>query len=259
MNSLLMDGESVRGTLAEQKWQTRRLVKPQPPEDTVRIMVGEAVRNGTWAIAYDDAGHGLPWNARCPYTVGQVLYVRETWGVRAYGTDAPALMTTQSDGLRLYLEYKADDDWGAGIRRTYVPDDPDYARIRALVKCHEDETRWRSSRFMPAWAARLFVRITRIRAERVQDISMSDILAEGRRGDSADLRPWFRDRWNGLHAKFKRAKRNPWMGTPEECLVSYPWGSGTGATNPVNGRILYTIGNPWVWAYDFGRAEKGED
>ncbi len=80
--------------------------------------------------------------------------------------------------------------------------------------------------FMPAWAARLWLRVTAVRVERVRDIGEADAIAEGV--------PWgavqycghaskmFAELWDRLNAK-----------------RGHPWEA-----------------NDWVWVYQFKRTEK---
>ena len=79
---------------------------------------------------------------RCPYgQPGDRLWVREAWWKRPDGS----------------ISYRADgNDFVAGGRPRYSP-----------------------SIHMPRWASRITLRLTDVRVERVQDISVSDCIAEG--------------------------------------------------------------------------------
>lgn len=85
------------------------------------------------------------FNVPCkpPYRPGDTLYVRETWAAwsRTYGA-VPVLY------------YKADGDAPDGIK-------------------------WRPSIHMPREAARIFLRVTDVRVERLQDITEEQARAEG--------------------------------------------------------------------------------
>jgi hypothetical protein len=80
--------------------------------------------------------------SECPYKVGDVLWVRETF----YECEAPKL---KGDFI-----YKASNDEGW-------------------------ELKWKPSIFMPKPACRIFLKIKSIRVERLQEISESDAIAEG--------------------------------------------------------------------------------
>ncbi len=90
----------------------------------------------------------------CPtypkYLPGDILYVRETWQVVRY---APPGSSQLQD---LYV-FKAD-----------TTDVGEY-----------EITKWKPSLFMPKEAARIFLQVTDVRAERLQDITEEDAIAEG--------------------------------------------------------------------------------
>lgn len=76
-----------------------------------------------------------------PYQVGDILYVRETWNY---------IPETENDGFFIYA---ADG--------------------------HRDIFRWHPSIHMPKEAARVFLRVTRVRVERLRDITDEQAISEG--------------------------------------------------------------------------------
>jgi hypothetical protein len=85
---------------------------------------------------------------KCPFgEVGDIIWVRETF--------APIINT---EGQETFV-YKADDDF--------------------YKDTIEDWKGWKPSLFMPKDACRLFLKITNIRVERLQDISEADAEYEG--------------------------------------------------------------------------------
>ncbi|GHV42682.1 hypothetical protein FACS189490_12160 [Clostridia bacterium] len=76
---------------------------------------------------------------------------------------------------------------------------------------------WKPSIFMPKEAARIFLEVTGVRAERLQDITLEDIKAEGI-SDPEQLN--FPTLWNSTIKPKARAKHS--------------WKA-----------------NPWVWVYEF--------
>lgn len=91
--------------------------------------------------------------------------------------------------------------------------------------------RWKSPIIMPKEAARLLLAVTRVRPERLQDISEADALAEG-----IDCRMDGTDREYGFH--------NDWWWHYDNAFA-HLWDS----LNAKRGYGWDT--NPWVWVYTF--------
>jgi len=92
---------------------------------------------------------------------------------------------------------------------------------------------------MPRWASRITLEITEVRVERVQEISPSDVIAEGiieEEGDGLGLQDKFANLWDSINAK-RKISRNTDMGTISG--KGYSWAS-----------------NPWVWVISFKRYEE---
>lgn len=141
MKPIIFSTPMVQAILAGRKTQTRRVLKPQPVIDA----------HGMWLwkdFQWMDGGLGFPASGiedYAPYKPGDILWVRETW--------SPVQVLPKR-----YL-YKADAENGG---------EGDGLPIR-----------WRPSIHMPREAARLFLRVTGVRVERVQDITHAGALAEG--------------------------------------------------------------------------------
>jgi hypothetical protein len=140
---ILFSTPMVQAILQGRKTQTRRIVKPQP-----------TVNNGTWRLETKaltqsvnippDQWHKLPFGLISPYgEIGDALWVRETWAP-AFGDYA----------------YKAD-----------------YSDF--TLSKPQNKGLWKPSIHMPKAAARIWLRITDVRVERLQDISDADAIAEG--------------------------------------------------------------------------------
>lgn len=143
---VLFNTEMVRAILDERKTETRRVVKPQPQaERPVYCYAGSNDKNiGRW---YDKSGRW--WTPPCH--AGDVLYVRETW--RSTGAiSQPYAYRASEDDLCLIGES---------------------GDVLAL------KYRWRPSIHMPKDAARLFLQVTGVRIERLQDIDVDGARAEG--------------------------------------------------------------------------------
>lgn len=221
---IIFSGPMVKALLDGQKTQTRRVVKPPPPDwitqfgYTCFTPKGHISGRGT----YKDEGPGEKF-FKCPYQKGQTLWVREAWCL---------------------LDY---DQWWEPGPRDLVVRPGKYPRKNACAY-KADETslegercrkelgyRWKSPFFMPRWASRLALTVTNARVERVQEISEEDAKAEGilepapvhgkwcapakgREGHWSYRKP-YADLWDALNAKRGYAwARNPWVWVVEFAL-----------------------------------------
>lgn len=171
--------EMVRAILAGQKTQTRRVVKVQPPENTVgcvQVWKGE----NHWDF-WGFNGAEIK-RAKCPYgIVGDRLWVREgyadvLWDITASGKEVRKII------------YKADEQHGATI-------------------IHPT---WKAPLFMPRAASRIELEITGIRVERVQDINQANAIAEGCGGGGSTPRQTYCDLWSSIHS-YESWLSNPWV------------------------------------------------
>jgi len=166
---------SVLGIQADDKTQTRRAFRV--PEGHIGHPAGIAgSKENPLRLVW--AGGVL----RPRYRPGDILWVRETWGV----------------GIQLA---------GGIIYRA------DYAGKNAPLA---EGQKWRPSMIMPRELARIFLRVMDVRVERLQDISEGDIAAEGIT-DTARYTPGenirrFAAFWDSFNAKRGYAwETNPWV------------------------------------------------
>jgi len=148
---ILFTGEMVRAILEDRKKQTRRVVKPQPYKDDYSK---PTLKDGLWAFPSEVR---YPMITSCPYGVfGDRLWVRETFGI---------------------FDVDADED----IAICFKADDSDAKWFKDKKEDFNDLRlgKWRSPIHLPKWACRLWLEITGIRAERVQEINHKDALSEG--------------------------------------------------------------------------------
>jgi len=148
-HSIIFSGPMVRAILEGRKTQTRRVIKPQPWQETATGPSGWYPAMGhPKAKHYGSENHlrkGLAIDFCLYGQPGDLLWVRETWYDAGGRGVAPCC-----------LGYVADGDHPHG--QTY--------RIRASIH-------------MPRWASRVTLRLTDVRVQRVQEISDGDIEAEG--------------------------------------------------------------------------------
>ncbi len=246
---IIMSGDSVRAIQENRKTQTRRVMKPQPVP--MHYLNGREDGRVQWEpLGYEPmlrADFELMARAHAPYAVGDHLYVKEAHRLTRFNRDGEKWVRCEyryevgaDGGLRGY-RYEVEDD--GGIREYRWKDIPKDAR-RRLGRIRT-WGKWRSARFMYEFLARLWLEVTGVREERVQEISEEDAIAEGsylgqcacpemqRRPRSAVEALWHQ---TGCHVH----------GTEFKCL----WDS-------LNAKRGYGwTANPWIFAYDFKRIEK---
>ena len=209
---ILFNTEMVKAILNGSKTQTRRL-----PSSRIRDAWCDW---DEYQCAVAPPGSRLEteegFYKKCPpYKEGDILYVRETWKQATAGTAGPGL-------IDLYL-YKADE-----------PQDTTGMMV---------EGRWHPSIHMPKEAARIFLRVTNVRLERLKDISERDAISEG-----FDEEP-IKDRNTNINFM---------------CSVDCLQGSARGkfallwntTVKPDTKDIYGWDANPWVWVIEFERVER---
>lgn len=206
---IIMSGDHPRLVLEGTKTMTRRTYGLEfinkSPESWEYVWDSICQQHRFYDKYYKDAP---PIIVKCPYGgIGDRLWVREAMFSHAFGG---------SDVEFAY--FKAD-------RLIVQPD-----KTTAL------KWQWKpkglSARFMPKWAARIWLEITGIRAERLQDITDDDAIDEGFISTIIETaygsgyraiygRDSFAEYWDSLNAK-----------------RGYPWSM-----------------NPWVWPIEYRRLQ----
>lgn len=189
---ILFNTEMVRAILDGRKTCTRRVVKL--PKNMSGRPVG---KNGDIGLMY------LAGIKRPPYQPGDIIYIRETWGTYSKNW-------WEAD----YFMYRADYPNGA---TTYTYSDG--------IVC--DLPKWCPSIHMPKEAARIWLKVTDVRAERLQGMTDDDAEAEGC-FDYTSTALGFPDVWDSTIKKSD--------------LDRYSWQA-----------------NPWVWVIEFERCEKPKE
>lgn len=194
---ILFSTPMVLAILEGRKTQTRRLVKLPHMNPLGEWKASEAGGTGVT----DSRGEVVMpfpvlWHTRTGDTLmprqalGDVLYVRETWGVADAWVYECATDPPRSIAYRADLSARSFDpphelnthDWG-------------WLRMR-----------WRPSIHMPKWAARLKLSVARVRVERVQEITRDDEIAEG-----CPAGTFFDSLWDSINAKRAPWASNPWV------------------------------------------------
>ena len=193
---ILFNTEMVRAILDERKTCTRRSVKGNILNDAIWGYTGFTPKGyiscrGVYADGYGEGFYKLP------YLPGDILYVRETW------CGLPVNEAGHFRGHPIYY-YRADGD----------------------LRPEGWRGAWHPSIHMPKEAARIWLKVTDVRVERLQDITDNEAEAEGFT-DYTSTALGFAYTWDHTIKKsdFDR----------------YGWAA-----------------NPWVWVIQFDRCEKPE-
>lgn len=215
MKPILFSTPMIRAILTGRKSMTRRVITGLP-EGVYRI---DTDNNITWGAYFgiwsDDYANHLMHATCCKeikpkYLPGDVLWVRETF---CLGKVECGENPDGSDGW--YIE--PDDDGGI------IP--------KQWAESHDigmDDVKWKPSIFMPKAFARIFLRVTGVRAEQLHDITEEDAIREGVMGLMDKI-------VYGLTGKTRFARLWDHLNKKR----GYGWST-----------------NPWVWVYEFERIER---
>lgn len=229
IKSILFNTDMVRAIMYGRKTCTRRVIKPQWEEcPACKYVHNEYIYDKMAENVYcARCGYPLKPKRRSPYQLGDILYVRETW-------------SEWTDG---YL-YKA---WNSPFPQ---------AGESPVMK-------WHPSIHMPKEAARIWLKVTDVRVERLQDITEDGAEAEGM-PDSLDypVDKAYCPLCKGegiigtvdVHSlghmdvdcpycdSYRKRFENLWNSINQKCLDRYGWDA-----------------NPWVWVIEFERCEKPQE
>ena len=224
---ILFNTEMVRTILDGRKTCTRRLVKFLPgenPQWTGYIRDGLMLYNGK----------NEPCIRKAPYQPGDILYVRETWQY-LYELDGNEQII---EGTGKYY-YAATDT---------IPFD---TYVDASGVTHECVP-WRPSIHMPKEAARIWLKVTDVRVERLQEMKPVDVIKEGA----------YPDCWDCLNT-YGESGSQCCYGTEEQCSqcdeVMMEWEKLWTSTIKKSDLDCYGWdANPYVWVIELEKCEKPE-
>lgn len=222
--SVAFEGWEIQAILKNHKFQFRRIVNPQP-------QFFPSTAGGTWGWC---SGKPTP-----PYKVGDRLWVKEAW--QSWSVNHCEYDDNHKCNDHCHQKYVA---YQATPRVGYRPE-PDKARIRYL-----DESSplawnkrllgpWRPSIHMPRWASRITLEVTRVRMERLSDMTTSDALREG------------------IDQVGEQGGGNLWRDYSGKTIgCRDPLWSFRSLWESINGSGSWRA-NPWVWVYEFKREGDG--
>lgn len=218
---ILFNTEMVRSILDGQKTCTRRVVKTRRKDACGFYVTKRPDGSFTGVYEYDEDERMFE-NQLIQYKPGDILYVRETWthfecwncegDEEGNCVEEPHISVLQKQG-GCYL-YRATSEISG-------------------------DARWHPSIHMPKEAARIWLKVTDVRVERLQDITDDGAKAEGAN--------WKNGRNVGWEEKMKRTATERfaeiWDSTIKKSDIDrYGWEA-----------------NPYVWVIEFERCEKPEE
>lgn len=210
---ILFNTEMVRAILDGRKSCTRRIVKGFIPNNAVWGYTAFTPKGciscrGTFADGYGEKFF------KPPYQPGDILYIRETW--------------------------ERFECWNCdGDERGNCPKEPKKSVLDKTCGCYmyratdeiSGDAKWHPSIHMPKEAARIWLKVTDVRAERLWEISADGIRNEGLSSAAVHcgdmeiaLKEWEK-LWNSI--------------IPKKDIDRYGWQA-----------------NPWVWVIEFERCKK---
>lgn len=213
---ILFNTEMVRAILDGRKSCTRQICK-DANEYAVPDMDFYNADKRTYAVhnfANREHSEQLSTAERtCPICPGDILYVRETWGY-------PIALNSNEQYV-----FRADEVAESGFKN--------------------DSHIWHPSINMPKEAARIWLKVTNVRVERLQDITDEQAKREGIQYDECPTGfTWKQE--TDMHNCYTTpigAMQALWNSTIKKSdLDGYGWDA-----------------NPWVWTIEFERCEKPEE
>lgn len=187
MKPILFNTEMVQAILKGRKTVTRRKID----RDITNFC--DVDTDGTLLDYQNCDGDFINPVNLCRYRKGDILWVRETWQLLPSGFDE-------------------------------IPPEMNYI-YKATDELSDECTRWRPSIHMPKVAARMFLKVTDVRVERLQDITEDQAEKEG------------------FYIGYQSAPTSTFATTARQAFM-WVWNK------------IYSDINPWVWVIEFERVER---
>lgn len=206
MKPILFNTQMVQAILEGRKTTTRRIIKVNNSLEFMGFKEGKALLG---------KGCCIHETIKAPYMSGDILYVRETWGI------SNPLGDFERNNMTAEYIYKAG-----------------YAKGERISITREDEKNlgvWKPSINMSKVAARIFLKVTGVRVERLKRIEAGQCKAEG-----IDLGYKIENSFDA--GEYCKAFGELWDSTVnKKDIDKYSWNA-----------------NPYVWVIEFERIEKSE-
>lgn len=225
---ILFNTEMVTAILEDRKTETRRLIKfPKnnytgelPKADNTKVYKNTIFSK---KISFYEEPHYC-FDMKPPFYQGDILYVRETWAcwrAHRYEATADIMYKAGGEGTRIFFPNGSTDSANR------------YEYDQFVYKWFGEK--WRPSIHMPKEAARIWLKVTEVRVERLQEMNGQDVLKEGINSHvhpeanyfDGNQREMFEELWNSTIKKSE--------------LNLYGWEA-----------------NPWVWVIEFEKTGRPE-
>jgi hypothetical protein len=215
---ILFNTEMVRAILNGQKTMTRRAIKNLDIEEN-KGMVTLYKKNEYDAFCISPIEVAKKEMLQyCPVQPGDILYVRETWHI---------YRKLIGEGYNCHLGEL-------------------YGYKASIANSEDANTPWRPSIHMPKAAARIWLKVTNVRVEKLQDITEEDAKQEGIGEEWAMSwwRPTYYDPDSGGYPRYRDTfAHDLWDSTIKKSdLDTYGWHA-----------------NPYVFVIEFERCEKPKE
>ena len=228
---ILFNTEMVTAIPDERKTETRRVVKYKYSNTEMKMhkdKYGERlieIQKDVEGETYGKNPDGSTWHKllgyiepKSPYQPGDILYVRETWAF------IPCIECRREGSCdRFPFSYEDKDSVSEGCY------------IYRAEHAEPERITWRPSIHMPKEAARIFLKVTGVRVERLQEMTLNDFLNEG------ISIPY--EAFNDPDNAYMQSKKR----------FIYIWNS---TINKKHHDLYGWDANPWVWVIKFEKCER---
>lgn len=226
---ILFNTEMVRAILDGRKTVTRRVIKKSQCILLSKYEVSEFLQKQDLHVPFNSMTDKelIASTYKLPYIKGDTLYVRETWAfIPCIGCDGKY---NRGQAMNCYDLQAVEYDDGSSISDgcfVYRADCP-----------YPEKVSWSPSIHMPKQAARIWLKVTDVRVEKLQEMNTGDFLAEG-----VVIRPEaYNDPENAI-GQARAAFVQIWDSTIKKSEIDrYGWDA-----------------NPGVWVIEFARCERPE-
>lgn len=236
---ILFNPDMVKALAAGWKWQTRRAIKLFYKKDRSGMYdfyrrAGKDFKGENWQGAYEpQAG---TFNLTCPYgQISDELWVKEAHYLYGQWHIKGVTKKTKKEKWRFI------PDRDKGVK---FPDDPP-----ELIAPGTAYKGWfkRNSLFMPRWASRTQLNISKIRLQNVQEINFTDASAEGLYREYDGTKYWYSP----------SERRNVVVNYRTDTMTPYPEKAFEALWDGINKKQGFGWDvDPLVWVVEFFKVKK---